>query len=416
MARKKQKSVKQTIDELLAFLKSLQYRPGAITAYRHIFNRLLGFAESKKILYEPVTLIMINRFLKSQGIPVLYADTNDRHTLQIHGHLKRLLQFQDMGMISMHRHRQTTTPLSVSHQEIQDRYIRWRCEKRDLRPSTVRGMKHTTYHFLQFLRYHKIRSFSRVRSDHIVEYFKDRVSLAPKTVAGQASHIRDFLQFLVDHGYVKQKLLGAIPRISYPRWSRLPDVWPKEAVEKLLACIDQGSPCGKRDYAICMLIAHLGLRVGDIRHLRFEQIDWRRAIITISQSKTSKPVELPFTEDIGQALIEYLKHGRPQSPCREIFLTHNAPFRPFKYTNNLVSIISTYRRKAGIVLPEECHGGFHSLRHSIATRLHEAEVPLNVIAAFLGHSSVEATRHYAKVNIKMLRRAALEWEEVDDEE
>jgi integrase len=182
-----------------------------------------------------------------------------------------------------------------------------------------------------------------------------------------------------------------------------------------LATIDRCSPIGKRDYAICVLIARLGMRIGDVRELRFENVDWNKGIIRILQQKTKMPLEIPLTEEVGKAMIDYLKNGRPQTEYRQIFVLQNSPFCPFGNNNNLQHVIDKYRRNAGITLPVGCRHGFHSLRHTVATRLLEKEVPIHVIASLLGHSSVEATRHYAKVNIEQLRKAALEWKEDDHE-
>ena len=115
---------------------------------------------------------------------------------------------------------------------------------------------------------------------------------------------------------------------------------------------------------------------------------------------------------MGQALIDYLRHGRPKTSRREIFLRHNAPFEPFGDRTNMHYIITKYRRKANIKLPEKSRSGLHSLRHTLASRLLEANTPVDIIAGVLGHASPETTRHYLRVDIKSLRNVALDPEEV----
>jgi integrase/recombinase XerD len=160
----------------------------------------------------------------------------------------------------------------------------------------------------------------------------------------------------------------------------------------------------------------MGLRAGDIRTLRLEQLDWEQASIHIVQGKTGVPLDLPLTEEVGLALIDYLRHGRPAATYREVFLRHNAPFEPFGQDNNLHSIITSYRRKAGIELPHQSRRGLHALRHTLASRLLEAGVPLHTIAGTLGHLSEETTRLYLRIDVKDLRQVALDPETERKEE
>jgi integrase len=142
-----------------------------------------------------------------------------------------------------------------------------------------------------------------------------------------------------------------------------------------------------------------------------ENINWRKSVIYLTQEKTRNDLELPMSAEIGDALIDYLKNGRPETSSRHIFVTHKAPYQKFGINYNLYAIVRNGIHKAGKSFPTECHKGFHSLRHSIATRLHEENTPLSVIASLLGHVSLDATRRYARTNINALRSVALEWEE-----
>jgi integrase len=179
-----------------------------------------------------------------------------------------------------------------------------------------------------------------------------------------------------------------------------------------LSIVDRSSAQGKRDYAILLLACRLGLRVGDIRTLRLEQLRWDEARIEITQAKTGQPLSLPISEELGRALIDYLRHGRPASAHREVFLRLIAPFEPFGANNNLYPLISQYRRRAGIALPPRCRGGLHSLRHTLASRLLEQQTPLETISDILGHQRSASTRIYTKIDLNTLRTVALDPEEV----
>jgi integrase len=154
------------------------------------------------------------------------------------------------------------------------------------------------------------------------------------------------------------------------------------------------------------------MRVSDIRNLRFENLLWEQARIEINQTKNSEPLALPLTEEVGNALIDYLRYGRPESQRREIFLRANAPFEPFGQDNNLYYIITRYRQRAAIRLPVQNRKGMHSLRHTLASRLLEADIPLETISGIMGHISMDTTRIYTKVNIEALQSVAIDPEEV----
>ena len=140
-------------------------------------------------------------------------------------------------------------------------------------------------------------------------------------------------------------------------------------MEALLAAVDRGSPKGKRDYAILLLACRLGLRVSDIVGLRLEHLHWREDRIEMAQAKTGAPLVLPLNEEVGEALIDYLQHGRPVTHHREVFLRLKAPVEPFSRYDNLHQILTFYRQRAGIALPAQARKGLHSLRHTVATPL-----------------------------------------------
>jgi integrase len=215
-------------------------------------------------------------------------------------------------------------------------------------------------------------------------------------------------------GTIPRDLRDHVPKVRQYKDARIPSVWRREDVESLLSAVDRSSAKGKRDYAILMLTCRLGLRVGDVRTLRLEDLNWNEARMEISQDKTKKPLTLPLIEEVGEALIDYLRHGRPKTKHREVFLKLRAPFGPYSCNNNLHAVITTYRRRAGIKLQSQASKGLHSLRHTLATHLLEEGIPLEVISDILGHVSLESTQVYAKVDINALRTAALDCREVID--
>jgi integrase len=223
--------------------------------------------------------------------------------------------------------------------------------------------------------------------------------------------MRSFLRFLTMRGILQKDLSADLPKIRVPRDAKIPSVWEQELIVKLLQAVDRSSSKGKRDYAILLLACRLGLRVGDIRTLKLDQLHWEDSTIEITQSKTATPLRLPLTSEVGEALIDYLKSGRPQTAHREVFLKVNPPFDPFT-GNNLHHIVTYWRLLAGIRFRTPQKRGIHSLRHTLATRLLEKETPITTIAEILGHASLESTRIYAKADVEALRNVALDPEEV----
>jgi integrase len=160
----------------------------------------------------------------------------------------------------------------------------------------------------------------------------------------------------------------------------------------------------------------LGLRAGDIRTLKLDQLHWEVSTIELTQSKTGMPLILPLTSEVGEALIDYLKSGRPQTEHREVFVKVNPPFDPFMANSNLHHIVTYWRRLAGIRFRTPQKRGIHSLRHTLATRLLQKGTPFTTIAEILGHTSLESTRIYAKADVEALRSVALDPEEVNHAE
>jgi integrase len=156
-----------------------------------------------------------------------------------------------------------------------------------------------------------------------------------------------------------------LPKIRVARDAKVPSVWEQELIVKLLEAVDRSSAKGKRDYAILLLACRLGLRAGDIRTLKLDQLHWEDSTIEVTQSKTGTPLRLPLTSEMGDALIDYLKSGRPQTTHREVFLKVNPPFDPFT-GNNLHHIVTYWRLLAGIRFRTPQRRGAHSLRHYAA--------------------------------------------------
>ena len=230
-----------------------------------------------------------------------------------------------------------------------------------------------------------------------------------KTVEHKLCALRSLLRFAAGDGLVDEAVLAAVAAAKSTNQARVPSVWDPADVTKILRAIDRCNPCGKRDYAIILLITRLGLRGIDVKRLRFADLDWPGNRLSVVQAKTGRRIQLPLLKDVGWAVIDYVRHGRPRSSdCPRVFLRHTAPIGPFSEQDHLHQILVKHARVAHVPLGENRRHGMHSLRHTLATRLLEGGTPLEQIADILGHQSVTATGAYLKSSLGLLTQCALD--------
>jgi site-specific recombinase XerD len=235
---------------------------------------------------------------------------------------------------------------------------------------------------------------------------------APRYAQDKITTLRHYLRYLYNNGHIESDFSKALPRISTPRNKNIPAIWDEADVDKLLRSVDRSSPAGKRDYAIFVLTTGLGLRAADINNLQLSNLNWSRKEIEVSQQKTGKINVFPMTDEVGWALIDYLRYGRPQSDQPYVFLTANAPYTKFGDVT-ATSILKRYMQRCGI--HENVSGiskGMHSLRHSLARKLLDKDTPLELIANIMGHTQIVSSSPYLKIDINGLRECALSLEEV----
>lgn len=222
------------------------------------------------------------------------------------------------------------------------------------------------------------------------------------------SSLRSFLEFAYISGYLKINLSGAVPVIPTRKLEGIPKKISWDDVEKLLAAPDRKTSAGRRDYAILLLIASYGVRIGQIKDLTLNDIRWHQGIISFSSHKRGKPLSFPLNGSVAKALLEYIKKDRGNVPFKKVFLTVKGTKRPLSFHNHLHTSLSVYYRHAGI--KSEVMGS-HAIRHAFATRLMEKRIPIKTISDLLGHKCIDTTFIYTKVDIEKLRILAKKWPE-----
>ena len=404
------------VADALGEIELLDYSRRSRNRYRAIWNHLIEFSHRKK-LGDDFSADLAARFLEEYRVSDEQVDKpGEGWRRHIVFGIKVLADFAENGRVERAFTEVQSIHLLPATQNTLRDYEKYCKDRLHLRPSTLHRRTTELTIFLDFIHSRKARTLDQIQALDLSEFVSCRDHLQPRTVARIVSDVRSFLRFLTMRGILQKDLSVELPKIRVPRDATIPSVWDHELVVRLLEAVDRSSAKGKRDYAILLLACRLGLRAGDIRTLKLDQIHWEDSTVEITQSKTTMPLSLPLTNEVGEALIDYLKAGRPQTEHREVFLKVNPPFDPFKDNNNLHHIVTYWRRLARITFRSPQKRGIHSLRHTLATRLLEKGTPFTTIAEILGHTSLESTRIYAKADVEALRSVALDPEEVNHAE
>ena len=388
------------------------YTVRTLNRYKRVWEQLADFARAQgqpAVYSRDLALRFEQAFGLRDGEVPVEGQQWQRHL--VFG-IKVLDDFARTGTISRFVVETTGLRVPAGMHKVLREYEQYARERRHLRPSSVAERMHNIAIFLDFLRTRGLESLDTLQAEDLSAFVRTRTAWKPRTVACVSSSLRLFLQYLFMRDILPRDLSAAIPTIRLASNAKVPSVWEPELVERLLVAVDRRSPKGKRDYAILVLAARLGLRLGDIKELTLDHLHWATSTIEIVQNKTGEPLVLPLIEEVGTALIDYLRAGRPPVEHRHLFTNLTPPFDPICERDRLYRVVAYWRELAGIKFKTPQRQGLHSLRHTLATRLLGAQTPFPVISAVLGHASPATTFIYAKADVETLRFAAIDPEEV----
>ena len=242
--------------------------------------------------------------------------------------------------------------------------------------------------------------------DDVTRYVLDQIpARSPASAQLHASTLRSFLRFLWQTGQTDVDLRAAIPPVRRWRLVDVPKYLTPDDVRRLLAACDRSSPVGRRDYAILLLLARLGLRGGEIVGLELDDIDWHTGELPV-RGKGSVRSRLPVPCDVGDALATYLRRDRPRCHTRRVFVRARAPHRGLGHPSTVSTLVRMALTRAGVTAPMQ---GAHVLRHSLATDLLRRGASLTDIGDVLRHQQAQTTEIYAKVDLTRLRFLAHPW-------
>jgi integrase/recombinase XerD len=314
--------------------------------------------------------------------------------------------------------RPTTPPVDrcpARFRATRDEYLS-ECRRRGNAEATVVTKQQAAERFLAYLEEVGRETLEEVQARDLAGFWARRQQrgYAPKTTGSLRSALADFLRHLHQVRRIREDLAGRLPPQRYPRRSQsAPYPWTAEEVRLVLGQIDRQSAIGKRDYALVLLTARLGVRVGDLRRLELGWFDWRGKTLAFTQHKTGVPLTLPLPGDVGWAVIDYVRHGRPEAACRQVFVKHRYPFTAFGSSSSAGCRLRYYARRAGIEFTAGRWHGLHSLRGALAVAMLQADTPPPVVTAVLGHAAGTTTAaHYLRLDTEHLRRCALDVEDL----
>lgn len=412
-----QVTIRELSQNVLAELQRLGYAGSTIEFYERMYRKLLRYADESRIRY--YSFDVCERWLaESFGIDpslVVYGQRgpyNKSHYLPIRV-CQCLGEWQQHGSLALKKQgklaaREVPEQFNAGYES----YVEY-CKDAEYSDRGTYTRLNRIKRMLLFFDSRGVAEFNSLTAAEISAFFATQIELQSRTVATILTCCRVFFRHLYHNSFIADDLSQQLPTVKANRQFKLPRVWRRQDVLAVLNSIDRGNPVGKRDYAILMLITRYGLRSADVKSIKLSSLRWAENTIEIVQNKTRNPLRLPLLRDVGWAIIDYLRNGRPISEHEEVFLTSTVPVRPFgRHSCGLNAILVKRIRYASVKIPATTPKGMHSLRHTLASIMLANDVELPVISSVLGHVTSEATSAYLHTDVARLRECALDPEEV----
>ena len=410
------------IDYFKSPLTLERYRSAAVCPYLDAFTEWLKERGYRRISVRRHVREVVHfaTWAKRTGIPVEGFNRDALDRLQTHLAKRELLRyrngghqhlyqsaavfisfFEATGIVCRSRSRTTTpSPTEMLWQEFTD----WMRAQRGTMNSTLANYRLPVTALLQDLG----TDTGVFTAERLRQFLQQQVKQSSQAQSKNlVTALRMFLRFLIARGDCQTGLDYAIPTVAGWRLAALPKYLPAHDVERLIHSCDPASMLGARDRAILLLIARLGLRAGDVSALRFRDLRWSEAALIVS-GKNRCETRLPLPQDVGDAVLHYLRHARPPVSSEHVFITTSAPRVPIS-RQTVGRVVRRALRRTGISAATQ---GAHLLRHSAATSLLRDGASLQAIGALLRHASIETTTGYAKVDVGLLSQIAMPWPEV----
>jgi site-specific recombinase XerD len=307
-----------------------------------------------------------------------------------------------MGLVEQ----RPNTPVENPRQNIMDEFRRYLLQERGLSMATLQYYVSFVEQFLSERFRHKTLNLATLGAVDVTGFVQRQAHrLSPGRAKLLVTALRSFFRYLRYHGDISLDLAACVPTV--PNWSKstLPKFLPPGTVQRVLNRCDRQTSLGRRDYAILLLLARLGLRAAEVVALNLEDIDWEAGLMTV-HGKGGRPTQMPLPADVGEAIAAYLRNGRPRCLSRRVFIRAKAPLGGFASSVAICVIVVNALERAGV---ESARKGAHLFRHTLACDLLRQGCSLDEIGELLRHQSPNTTAIYAKVDMTALQSLALPW-------
>ncbi len=375
------------------------------TVRRHLSNvaHLNAYLGARKNIVGPVLSAQtVSDFFRDYSARARNRGPLNKHVAGIKASVNRLVDY--LGLLNLFEPRVKSTV----YQSLLEAYLDWLEQHQHAAPGTIERRAQSISQFLRWLGpLATSQRVSELTPETVERFFLTYAKSRGRSVRrSMQAALRTFFRFCLQRGYIQQPLDRAVPTLRCYKLSTVVRGLSEEQALKLLQCIDRHSPAGRRDYAICQLLYTYGVRGGQVRALRFEDIDWTGNQILFRALKHGKDTLLPLTREVGESLLDYLQNARPDCEDPHLFVTLRAPYHGIKNSSVLSNRIDHHIRVAGIEIASK---GAHIFRHGFATRMLAQGHSLKAIADVLGHRHLESTFIYTKVDFEHLKQVALPW-------
>lgn len=397
----------ETIDQSMQMFLNEMHRVGYSTKSMNIatgaLTRLCEFHSESNCqqLDFQLTAQYLESIQKKLNVDAIGQQLAKEHTWYV----RKFLDFCETGEINPDRYTLPKLPFSDVFIMVINAYTDQVAANAQQKKSRAWAPKRYAF----WLSNHGVASFNDVKITDLRQYIiDDTANLKSKTIPSLRSEMRRFHKWLYENGYIES---------SYEEFfdfhtaveNKIHPAAPPDDVAKAISQIDRSTAMGRRDYAAIMLGVVLGLRACDVKALKLTDIDWREGRICISQSKTGKPLALPLTTDVGEALKDYILHGRPDFEDPHVFLRHQAPIGPIKSSSTFGGAYTRYMKMAGI----GGGGGFYQLRRAEGKNLVVSGVPVTTVAQILGHTDISNTKQYIALDTACLKVCSLSFDGIE---
>jgi integrase/recombinase XerD len=386
--------LKEPIREFINRRLAEGFKPSTLSFYLNCILRLGDFAAERGV-QEPSRL---NELIESAVNSAVQSERQRRKWRSV------LYWFVPLGIRGITRP-PDPTPETPPHAEIVETYATFLREYRGLCDGRICHIRRHCLGLIDFAGRMGCVRLQDVRPEIIRGFIRQEGQRCSRlSLQTQCSALRGFLSYLYRQRLVSTNWATAVmsPRVyadeSYPRYMT------QDQVDRTLSVIDRTSTQGRRDYAMLLLLATYGIRGIELCRLRLDDIDWRQDRLKVRRRKAGNNTTYPLAASVGNAVVDYLRRGRPRSDSPHVFLSVLPPFGPITTTQTLVHLVCKYAKRAGISVERP---GTHTFRYSCAQRLLEGEYPLKNIGDYLGHTHPDSTRHYMKIATDQLREVAM---------